>query len=142
MDETTALEDLTLRILCKNAHIGDNVRKWQLLQELEAIQWDIICFSEARSRDEDILLTGEHRLITCLMEDIYAGVGILIHKRWCTHIISIGKISGRLMYVDIKVDVATFRFIAIYVPHAGYSNQEFHDCLLRCHVLHVLFSML
>ena len=36
-----------MRVLCKNAYLGNNTRLWQLTQELQDIQWDIVCFSES-----------------------------------------------------------------------------------------------
>ena len=118
-----------MRVLCKNAYLGNNTRLWQLTQELQDIQWDIVCFSESRAPDDDIILAGGHRLITNLQEDTHAGVGILIHARWSAYIVNIGRISGRLMFIDMKIGTHRLRYIAIYVPHSGYTVADFYKCL-------------
>ena len=60
---------------------------------------DIICVSEARAKDDDIVLTGGHRLVTSLMDDPYAGVGILIHARWSANVLYIRRNSNRIIYI-------------------------------------------
>ena len=99
-----------------------------MLNELSEMYWDILCLSETRTPDDDIILLGGHRLLTTLMDTPYAGVGILINKRWADSILKIGKVSGRLMYIDVRIGMQVFRFLSIYVPHAGYDWSEFETC--------------
>ena len=137
-----------MRVYCKNAYLGNDTRIYTLLEEIKDIQWDIICFSEARAPDGDIILTGGHRLITTLGEDIHAGVGILIHASLSACVLDIGTISSRVMFVDMKFNSSVkvdgpmrgesnfiegrsiiFRFVSVYMPHGGYPLADFETCL-------------
>ena len=100
-----------MRVLCKNTRSLTDLRIWELVDELKNIQWDILCMSETRGSDQDVSVLGGHRLITTTMEDKYAGVAILVNTRWCKDIIYVGRISGRVMYVDIQIAGHVYRYI-------------------------------
>jgi len=118
-----------MRVICKNTRGLKDTRIWEILNELTAIQWDILLLSETPAPDDDVLLTGGHRLLTSNGGDIYAGVAVMIHSRWCEHIINIGRISGRIMYVDIRIGTMIYRYIAAYVPHSDYTFQVFEEII-------------
>ena len=60
-----------MRVLCKNTRSLTDLRIWELVDELQNIQWDILCMSETRGSDQDVSVLGGHRLITTTMEDKY-----------------------------------------------------------------------
>ena len=100
-----------------------------LLAEIAEISWDIICFSETRAADADMLLMSGHRLLNSRGHQLYAGVSILVHSRWAEHILEFEQVSGRMVYADISIGGKIYRTISTYFPHAGYPWSEFKDCL-------------
>ena len=45
----------------------------QMLAECAEVQWDVICFSETRAPDNDVILEGGHRLFSGRGDSQYAG---------------------------------------------------------------------
>ena len=115
-----------LHVLCKNACSNGEIRLAAVLAEASDIAWDIICFSETRAADADMMLDGGHGYICCNCSLKYAGVAILVHSRHKDNIKTVASVSGRLLYVDIAIQNSC-RFIAVYFPHAGYPNEELED---------------
>ena len=100
-----------------------------MLAKTVDIQWDIVCFSETRAADGDVVLEGGHRLLSSLGQERHAGVAIFLHARWAANIIKYEAVSGRIMYADCCLQGRMYRVIASYLPHAGYTWDEFRDCL-------------
>ena len=92
--------------------------------ELETLEWDIICFSETRAKDDLIELQGGHLLLTCLKGQLFAGVGILIHKKMIKQIRGYHRLSGRICGIDLKCGHLCVRIISVYVPCGGHDWQE------------------
>ena len=59
----------------------------QVFQEIAEVQWDVVCFSETRAADNDVILEGGHRLFCGRGFSIYAGATVLIHRRWVASIV-------------------------------------------------------
>ena len=120
-----------LHVYAKNARINTPERQLAMLSELAELNWHVVCFSETRAKDQDVLLHGGHRLITNLgssPSSSASGVGILIH---CQHVGSILRtipVSDRVLGVDIRLDDQSYRIIAVYLPHAGYPWVDFTEC--------------
>lgn len=108
-----------------------------MLAECADAQWDIICFSETRAVDNDVILEGGHPLFSGRGDSLYAGAAILIHEKWESSIVHIKRVSDRMVLTDIRIGTCTYRFIAVYFPHAGYALEEFETCIdnLRTNVL-------
>ena len=85
------------------------------------IDWDIVLFSETRAASVDQFLDGGHRLIAHLDTELHTGVAILVHRRHCRNRLRVHRISTRLMAIDISFGKSTIRFMAVYLPHAGYA---------------------
>ena len=105
-----------------------------MLAELETIDWDIILFSEAHAVTGKSTLNGGHVLYTSIDTNRHAGVGILLHSK---HVKSNNKphmISGRIMALDLTVNEIKIRAVAVYMPHCGYTQDEFDETYdqLRC----------
>ena len=99
-----------------------------MLGELSDLSWDIVCYYETRLPSQDIILEGGHRLVSSLGTFVHAGVAILIHQRWVQFITKFIRVSDRLLYLDLFVNGRSYRFSAVYVPHAGYSVDIFNSC--------------
>ena len=97
--------------------------------EIAEINWDFICFSETRAADNDVLLTGGHRLLSSLHQQQFSGVALLIHARWADNIIGYNRFSSRVMYVDLQIERQLYRIISTYFPHAGYGYEDFTSIL-------------
>ena len=85
--------------------------------ELHDLDWDVMCFSETIAKDDLIDLDGGHRLLTCLFGDKFAGVGLLVHRKWRQKILRYHRISGRVCAVDIKMrneDFCVPNYLGIY----------------------------
>ena len=116
-------------VFCKNARLNGDTRLAEVLAETADFSWDFICFSETRAADDDVLLRGGHKLLSSLGDTRFAGVAILIHKRWVDNIIDYKQASGRVMHCDIRIGKCTYRFVATYLPHAGYPDADFRQCM-------------
>ena len=111
-------------VYAKNARINKPSKIAELLGELELVNWDIVLLSEARARSGISFLEGGHKLFTCLKDRISAGVGLLVHKQHVEHIVAHNLLSDRVLSVDIRSRHGIIRYIAVYMPHAGYSDEE------------------
>ena len=116
-------------IIQKTARINTDLKLWEMINELADIQWDIVCFSEARTLTNDIIVSGGNRLISNLGTHEYAGVALLINRRWAKNVLDIGGLPGRTIYADIQIGAQVFRYISVYMPHAGYPLVEFEECI-------------
>ena len=117
-----------LWVLCKNARLNGDIRLAGLLAESADVQWDIMCFSETRAVDADVILDAGHRLICNRGNLPFAGVAILVHARLVENIHTWTAVSGRLLYVDMNIHGSHYRIVSIYVPHAGYPNSALEEC--------------
>ena len=61
----------------------------------------------------------------------------MVHKLWEPFIIRMERVSDRIVFADIRISKCTYRFIAVYFLHAGYSLEDFEICFddLRSKVL-------
>ena len=60
-----------------------------------------MCLSETRAADGNYTLGDGHRLFCGRDEFVYAGVAILVHRRWASSITKFQKVSDRVVYVDL-----------------------------------------
>ena len=84
-------------------------------------------FSEARTKSAISVLEGGHRLYTNLNTKKSAGVGILVHQKHVANIIAYKYYSDRVIAVDIQFRSRKVRFVSVYVPHCGYTEEELHN---------------
>ena len=57
-----------------------------------------------------------------------SGVAILVHRQFTKNIIRKLCISDRLMAIDVTIGSKIMRIVAVYMPHAGYTYEEFSNC--------------
>ena len=95
-----------------------------VLAEMENEAWDIVLFSEAHATTNMVILEGGHALYTHIGDNVFAGVGILLHERHVKQNNRISNISGRVLALDFVLYGKRVRSIAVYVPHCGYNVQQ------------------
>ena len=132
--ESTPPDNLV--IFAKNARINDNAQLTQLLAELTDVVWDIVLFSETRTKSGQQILDGGHMLYTRLEDNQFAGVGILLHSKHVKKSNRIHVFSGRVLALDVCIGGSTIRAVAVYLPHCGYDVQVFDEAYeqIRCAV--------
>ena len=98
------------------------------------MEWDIILLSETRAPSQTLVLDGGHLLYTELVDNKFAGVGILLHSRHVRKTNKIHAVGGRIMALDFMVNKIKIRVVAVYLPHMGYPVSEFDETFdqLRC----------
>ena len=121
--------------ITKNARISSIEKIVQVLAELEHIPWDIILFSETRATSGTKVLDGGHVLYSSIdPNNAYAGVAILLHTKHVKKNIRVHRTSGRVIGIDFKMHGRNYCAISTYVPHCGYSREDFDETYnqLRC----------
>lgn len=99
----------------------------ELLGDLENIEWDVTLLSETRIATGKYVLDGGHVLFTALSDNTFSGTGILLNK---THVRKSNKIHciiDRVLALDFMAYGTKIRVVAVYVPHAGYSVEDFDE---------------
>ena len=112
-----------MHVLCKNCRLNGLHKLAELSVEILFLEWDIILFSETRAESQIADLDGGHRLYLHRDEYYASGVGILIHASLVNNIRSVHYISDRILRVDLHFAQRKISFIAVYVPHAGFSLE-------------------
>ena len=125
-------------VYTKNARLHSDAELTELLGEMQSLNdsWDVVLFSETRGSAEMTILSGGHRLYSSHQQTSCAGVAVLVHVRHCANIQKVATINERLMYFDVQTSSKTIRFIAVYVPHAGYPDDDLQRVYDQLH--HVL----
>ena len=67
--------------IMKNARIHTNEKLLQVLAELKNVSCDVILFSETRGTSGTVALGGGHVLYTHVEDNVFAGVGVLLHAK-------------------------------------------------------------
>jgi len=122
-------------VYCKNARINRPERLANLLIELQALQWDVICFDETRALKADVILDGGHRLISGTNEAKHLGTAVLLHASLADNVSKIQSPSDRLMCIDLEVGGLSFCIIAAYAPHSGYGQLALDQFYVDLHTL-------
>ena len=69
---------------CKNARTNNPTRLANVLGEVQALCWDVVCFSETRAVTADEILSGGHRLISGLGAHRHGGLLSCSMHGWLT----------------------------------------------------------
>ncbi|XP_044766144.1 craniofacial development protein 2-like [Coccinella septempunctata] len=102
-------------------------RLTELECEVENIKWDVIGLSEVRRRGEQLItLKSGHNLYYAGEEDkSIGGTGFLIHKRHNANIVSLKKISTRVICLVLKLTARyNIKIIQIYAPTTSCDDEE------------------
>jgi len=88
----------------------------------------MVCFSETRAANADIVVQGGHRLITGRDSATHLGTGVLLHASLAGKVSRIRKQTGRITAVDVDDwNGCKCCVIAVYAPHAGHSRADLND---------------
>ena len=112
----------------KNARLHTSNRLAEMLSELSTCDWDVVLFSETRRAHGDCKLQDGYRLYlyTTQQHAGSASVAVLLHAHHVQHVRKVSAIGNRIIHVDVNVD-GIHRFIACYMPHAGYPHADLCD---------------
>ena len=69
------------------------------------------------------MLDSGHHLYLDVSAHVALGVGVLIYARWNRYVRKVHRINDRVIGVDLHFDQVRICYIAIYLPHAGYSLE-------------------
>ncbi|XP_045466606.1 craniofacial development protein 2-like [Harmonia axyridis] len=97
------------------------------LIELEQIKWDVVGLGEVRRRGEQLCkLKSGHIFYHAGNENSsIGGTGFLIHKRHDPSIVSIKKISPRVIYVILRLNKRyCMKIIQVYAPTTNQADEE------------------
>ena len=93
----------------------------QLDLELSMTKWDMVCFSNTRTKTQDVFVKDGHRLI-CSNDDEgrspASGVAILINRCWTTSIKRKSCLHDLVIAIDFKLPRRMIRVLAVYLPNA------------------------
>ena len=98
-----------------------------MLEELGDTNWDVVMFSKTRCANINATLDGGYRFVTSTQPTHAAGVAILLHQRHSANIKATHSASDTLLFADVSTDRGMACFIAAYVPHGGYSQEDLDD---------------
>lgn len=102
-------------------------RLTELEYELENIKWDIVGLSEVRRRGEQLVTLKSGHSFYYVGEDnsSVGGTGFLIHKRHRTNIVSLKKISTRVICLVLKFNTRyNIKIIQTYAPTSNHTDEE------------------
>lgn len=119
---------------------GDNgITKRQLIVEtMKRDKYDVMLLSETQVNCSSSETHGDYLFFfsTDVPHDKkdreYAGVGIVVHKKWQPCIHEIRPICGRLILCKFRSYGINFSLLGTYAPHSGHSTQikeDFYDTL-------------
>lgn len=104
---TKRTNNKTLHIVTYNTRsLSTDERLMELEGELEHIKWDVVGLSEVKRGGEQLLdLKSGHIFYNVDEEESsWGGVGFLIHKRHKSSIVSLNKISTRVISLILKLN--------------------------------------
>ncbi len=114
----------------KNARsLKSDDRVHELILELKHVRWDVVLVRETWRPNANEMLSTEdgHIFVGRGFSDGSRGVGILVHARWAKRVKKTIPINERLLAVDVDVGLVKARFVSVYFPHAGYSDEQIHE---------------
>ena len=82
-------------------------------------------FSETRRASGIEELDGKHKLYSSGQHGVATGVAILVHERHVTSVSNWKPYSDKVCALNMKLGKCCLRFVAVYLPHAGYSHDLF-----------------
>ena len=126
----------TLHVFAKDARIHTSTKLYELLGELEGLDWDVLLFSKTRAQSATSVLEGA--LYTSLAHQKCSSVGISVHSKHAHRMANFQSFSDRAIAIDAKFKDCSVCFTAAYLPHCGYSEEILHTTYDQLHF--VVFS--
>ena len=101
-------------------------RLYELLAEVNQLQWDIIVITETwrECERESFVITGGHLFCGSGGFAASRGVAFLVNERWANKLFSFIRVDERVAYLDVRLHSERLRFIATYFPHSGYDDNS------------------
>lgn len=99
----------------------------ELEYELKDVKWDVVGLAEVRRRGEQLTtLTSGHSFYYAGEDDSsVGGTGFLIHKRHRSDIISLTKISPRVISLVLGLNTKySIKIIQVYAPTSDHDDEE------------------
>lgn len=99
----------------------------ELQTELQKIKWDVVGLGEVRRRGEGLVtLKSGHSFYYAGEEDkSEGGVGFIINKRLKNQILTVKKISTRVVYLVLKLNEKyNIKVIQVYAPTSSHPDEE------------------
>lgn len=115
-----------LRIACWNIGSWRN-KDQEIVTELKEHKIDICGISETRKKGRGSVLNGDYLLTYSGVEKhrrAFAGVGILIHKKYIDHITDTKYIDERIVTVKLTFKNTTLNIISVYAPDISKTKLE------------------
>ena len=117
----------TLHIFGKNVQsLQTEARTDELIEELQVLEWDVVFLNETwREEAQERWRTTEgHMFFGSGGKKGEKGTGLVLHRRWTHGFRKFRAISERICCVDVNIAGQRFRFISVYMPHAGCDDTE------------------
>ena len=130
-------DEKKLYVFTKNARsLKADDRIEELIRELAGVQWDVVLICETwRVEQSELWETRQgHLFVGAGWGENSRGVAILFRNSWKHSIKNVIYVNERVLAVDADLLGERFRFIAVYMPHGGYSDakaQEVYATLLQ-----------
>ena len=112
-------------------------RSGEVVEMLTRRSIDICCAQETRWRGESArLITGKDSRYKCFWKgekDGFGGVGILVAERWIEKVLSISRVSDRIIWIRLLNEKGTINVFSVYAPQARRPQEEmdsFYQSLL------------
>ena len=103
-------------------------RSGELVEVLARRKIDFCCIQETRRKGGSARWLGSHGMRYKLFwkgkEDGNAGVGILVAEKWVENIVSIDRISERILIVKLLIDKRLAHVVSMYAPQTGRCDTE------------------
>ncbi|XP_030747799.1 craniofacial development protein 2-like [Sitophilus oryzae] len=102
-------------------------RLTELEYELDHIKWDVVGLCEIRRRGEHLvnLKSGHSFYFVGDENSSFGGTSFLIHKRHRQNIVSLKKISNRVVYLVLRLSTRyEIKIIQVYAPTTDHPDEE------------------
>jgi hypothetical protein len=99
-------------------------RSGEVVEMVGRRRLDFCCLQETRWKGEGTRMMGEYKVFWKGCEDGVAGVGILVAKRWIEKVISVNRVSERLLVLRVRVGRSILNLVTVYAPQVGRTTEE------------------
>ena len=100
----------------------------QLEDELKEnnMKWDVIMLGEVRRKEESFTtLQSGHLLYHSEANNVQAGVGFLINRKWKDNITRVSSGNSRVAELDIRItDRYQLNIVQVYAPTTSHSDRQ------------------
>lgn len=114
-----------LLLYAKNMQFFKTKERLQgLLEEAGETEWDVIFAAEAWGGKQEELLKRGHLFAGAGGVPGARGAALLMHTRWKSGLVAFRARNARRAAADIDIAGGKYTMVAVYFPHAGYSDHN------------------